>query len=145
MGLILLAILLFVGVCTGTTLRWDQPAYEAMTHNMALTNLLGAGGGIFSENFTSSVPMLPRLYGVQVSILPVILAILLIVHFFLIKHHGMSPTAQPPDSGEALHGKLAEMEVNPYNKQALIMVGYGLEIGMARKISNQKHNNRRKL
>jgi quinol-cytochrome oxidoreductase complex cytochrome b subunit len=58
---------------------------------MALTNLLGTLGGFFSDAFTTSVPMLPRLYSLHVSIVPLILALLLIAHFFLVKRHGISP------------------------------------------------------
>lgn len=128
-GIALLAVLLFVGVFTGTILRWDQEAYEAMTHNMELTKLLGAVGGFFSDGFTNSVPMLPRLYGVHVSIMPLILVILLISHFFLIKHHGISPTASQSDNGEAPLGKLpAEKQTGRYSRHALMMVGYGMTL-----------------
>ncbi|HEX2916395.1 MAG TPA: cytochrome b N-terminal domain-containing protein [Chloroflexia bacterium] len=128
-GIALLAVLLFVGVFTGTILRWDQEAYEAMTHNMELTKMLGAVGGFFSDGFTNSVPMLPRLYGVHVSIMPLILVILLISHFFLIKHHGISPTASQFDNGEAPLGKLpVEKETGRYSRHALMMVGYGMAL-----------------
>jgi len=105
-GIALLFLLLFGAVFSGTVMRWDQEAYEAMAHNMELATLLGAIGGVFSDAFTTSVQMLPRLYSRRVSIVPLILALLLIVHIFQIKHHGVSPTPTQADAGEAPNGRL---------------------------------------
>lgn len=128
-GLAMLVLLLFGGVFSGTVLRWDQESYEAMVHNMELAELLGAVGGFFSDAFTTSVPMLSRLYLAHVSIVPLLLLLLLIVHIFLIKHHGISPTPAQADAGEAPHGRLpAEKETGHYPTHARLMVGYGLAL-----------------
>ncbi len=128
-GLALLLLLLFGGVFTGTVLRWDQEAYEAMTHNMELSSLLGAAGGFFSDTFTTSVAMLPRLFMAHVSIVPLFLLLFLIAHIFLIKHHGLSPTPAQSDAGEAPGGRLPEeKETGHYPTHARIMVGYGLAL-----------------
>jgi quinol-cytochrome oxidoreductase complex cytochrome b subunit len=128
-GVVLLFLLLFGGVFSGTVLRWDQEAYEAMLHNMALTNLLGALGGFFSDAFTTSVPMLPRLYSLHVSIVPLILALLLIAHFFLVKRHGLSPTPTQADAGEAPRGRLPkDKEIDHYPTHLRLMFGYGLAL-----------------
>ncbi len=125
-GLVLLALLLFGEVFSGTILRWDQEAYEAMVHNMEATTFLGALGGFFSDAFTTSVAMLPRLYGVHVSILPLALALLLIVHFFLIKHHGIAPTPAQADAGEAPAGRLPRARMDArYSTHLRVMFGYG--------------------
>lgn len=128
-GLALLGLLLFGGVFTGTILRWDQEAYEAMLHNMELAGLLGALGGIFSDGFTTSVAMLARLYVTHVSIVPLLLTLLLIVHVFLIKHHGISPTPAQADAGEAPDGRLPlEKQTAHYPTHLRLMVGYGLAL-----------------
>ncbi|OJV91791.1 MAG: hypothetical protein BGO39_17960 [Chloroflexi bacterium 54-19] len=128
-GIALLGMLLFVGIFSGTILRWDQESYEAMSHNMELTNLLGALGGYFADAFTTSVSMLPRLYVLHVSIMPLLLALLLIVHFFMIKHHGISPTATQADNGEAPAGKLPPFKMTArYTTHLRLMVGYGIAL-----------------
>src|SRR6266496_3566229 len=97
-GLALLALLLFGATFSGTILRWDQEAYEAMVHNMEAVTILGSLGGFFSDAFTTSVSMLARLYVAHVSVIPMTILLLLIAHIFLIKHHGISPT---PTQAEA--------------------------------------------
>ncbi|HTD48544.1 MAG TPA: cytochrome b N-terminal domain-containing protein [bacterium] len=76
---------------TGTVLRWDQEAIEAMAHNVAFARLLGVFGGWFSPAFSSHVPLLTRLYMAHVSLLPLLLFILLSMHLYLVRQHGFSP------------------------------------------------------
>lgn len=126
-GLALLGLLIFGGIFTGTVLRWDQEAYEALAHNLEIAALFGAFGGFFSEAFTTSVSILPRLYIAHVSIVPLIIILFLIAHIFLIKHHGLSPTPAQADSGEAPGGRLPpEKETGRYPTHLRLMVGYGL-------------------
>src|SRR5215216_1953383 len=126
-GLVLLAPLMFGAFITGTVLRWDQEAYEALAHNMELATIFGAFGGFFSEDFTTSVSILPRLYIFHVSIVPLLLVFFLIAHIFLIKHHGISPTAAQEEAGEAPGGRLPpEKETGSYATHLRKMVGYGL-------------------
>ncbi len=128
-GLVLLVLLLFGGVFTGTVLRWDQEAYEAMVHNMELATFLGALGGFFSDGFTTSVSMLPRLYSLHVSIIPLLLLVFLIVHVFQIKHHGISPTATQADAGQATGGRLPQAKLTGrYTTHLRVMFGYGLAL-----------------
>lgn len=128
-GLALLFLLLFGAVFSGTVLRWDQEAYEAMAHNMELATLLGAIGGLFSDSVTANVPMVVRIYGTHVSTVPLLLALLLIVHFFLIKHHGISPAPAQADAGEAPGGRLPPAKMTGhYPTHLRLMVGYGLAL-----------------
>lgn len=128
-GVALLALLMFGGVFTGTVLRWDQEAYEAMTHNMELASIIGNLGGFFSDSFTTSVAMLPRLFTAHVSIVPLFILLFLIAHIFLIKHHSLSPTPAQSDAGEAPGGRLPEeKETGHYPTHVRIMVGYGLAL-----------------
>jgi len=76
---------------TGTVLRWDQGAIEALAHNVAFARLLGVFGGWFSPAFSSHVPLLTRLYMAHVSLLPLVLFILLSAHLYLVRQHGFSP------------------------------------------------------
>ena len=128
-GLGLLGLLLFGGIFTGTVLRWDQEAYEALEHNTATAQLFGTVGGFFSRGFTLSVGILPRLYAAHVSIVPLLLAGFLIAHIFLIKHHGIAPTATQADAGEAPGGQLPKERMTAkYSTHLRLMVGYGTAV-----------------
>ncbi|HET7263982.1 MAG TPA: cytochrome b N-terminal domain-containing protein [bacterium] len=76
---------------TGTVLRWDQEAIEALAHNVEFAALLGVFGGWFSPAFSSHVPLLTRLYMAHVSLLPLLLFMLLVGHVYLVRQHGISP------------------------------------------------------
>jgi quinol-cytochrome oxidoreductase complex cytochrome b subunit len=128
-GICLLGLLLFGGIFTGTVLRWDQEAYEALEHNTATALLFGTVGGFFSRGFTTSVAILPRLYAAHVSIVPMMLAGFLIAHIFLIKHHGIAPTAAQADAGEAPSGRLPKERMTAkYATHLRLMVGYGMAV-----------------
>lgn len=126
-GVALLGLLVFGGIFTGTVLRWDQEAYEALVHNLELANLLGVFGAFFSEGFTTSVPIVTRLYIAHISIVPLLLALFIIAHVFLIKYHGISPKPSQADAGEAPGGKLPEdKQTGRYPTHVRLMLGYGL-------------------
>jgi len=126
-GLALLGLLLFGGVFSGTVLRWDQEAYEAMTHNMEAATFLGGLGGFFASAFTTSVSMLPRLYSAHISTVPLLILLLVLVHILLIKQHGISATPAQAEAGEAPGGRLpAAKETATYPTHARLMVRYGL-------------------
>lgn len=76
---------------SGTILKLDQEAVEALEHSNELADVFGALGLWFSPEFTSSVPLVTRLYVAHVSILPLILTIVLAVHMLLIKRHRIAP------------------------------------------------------
>lgn len=114
-------------VFTGTVLRWDQESWKALQHNTEAAKLLGNFGTWFTPEFTRSTPILARLYIAHVSTLPVLLIILLIVHFFLIKKHGISPLPAQADTGEAPGGILPkERQSGRYSEHLKKMAGYGL-------------------
>lgn len=98
-GVALLATMLAL-FYTGTVLRWDQEAAEALEHNVAFTALLGIFGGWFSPTFSSHVPLLTRLYMAHVSLLPLVLFILLTAHVYLVRQHGISPHLTRPAAAE---------------------------------------------
>lgn len=91
-GVALLALTVGL-VFTGSALKWDQEALEALEHNVEVAALLGGIGSWFSPEFADSVPLLARLYIAHVSILPVVLGTLFVIHALLVKLHGLAPSA----------------------------------------------------
>jgi quinol-cytochrome oxidoreductase complex cytochrome b subunit len=128
-GVGLLGLIMFGAFFTGTVLRWDQESYEALAHNTEIASLFGAFGGFFSDAFTTSVAILPRLYIAHVSIVPMLLIFFLIAHIFLIKYHGISPTPAQEEAGEAPGGQLPkERQTANYMTHARKMLGYGIVV-----------------
>lgn len=88
-GVLLLA-LLFALAFTGTVLRTDQEAVEALAHATAGAGYAGPLGAILTPDFTPATPLLARLYGLHVSVLPLALLSLVALHLWLIRHLGVS-------------------------------------------------------
>jgi quinol-cytochrome oxidoreductase complex cytochrome b subunit len=76
---------------SGTILKQDQEAVEALAHNNEVADLFGFVGFWFSADFTNNVSIVTRLYIAHVSILPILVAAVLAVHMLLIKRHRISP------------------------------------------------------
>lgn len=85
----LMAAVLFLLVVTGTILRYDQEGFEALEHFRAGADLAGVLGAPFREDFTLSTPYLARIFGLHTSLLPIVLAALAGLHFWLIRHLGI--------------------------------------------------------
>lgn len=126
-GVALLATMLAL-FFTGTVLRWDQEAIEALEHNIEFAALLGIFGGWFSPTFSSHVPLLTRLYMAHVSLLPLLLFMLLVGHIYLVRQHGISPQLARAEPAGA-HYTFAH-----HLKQAVgygcIMLGLALALGV---------------
>ncbi len=90
-GVLLLA-LLFGLAFSGTVLRGDQEAIEAMAHATAGADLVGPLGAPLQESFTPSSPLITRMYGMHVSVLSLVLIGILGLHLWLIRHLGVSAT-----------------------------------------------------
>ena len=123
-GLGLLAVTLGL-LFTGTVLKWDQEGYEALNHNIEVANLLGAFGFFFSNDFAATLPLLGRLYIAHIIILPGIGALLLIAHFLLVKHHGISPLPAEADAA-ADGGPAPEGSGSTFTAHLVRMAGFGL-------------------
>ncbi|MBN9328337.1 cytochrome b N-terminal domain-containing protein [Cellulomonas sp. 73-145] len=89
-GLVTLAIF------TGTVLKWDQEGFEALGHNIEIGRLLGGVGLWFSPTFADQVPILVRLYGAHVVIVPGLILVLAVLHGLLVKKHKISPHPSLP-------------------------------------------------
>ena len=76
---------------SGTVLKQDQEAVEALEHNKEIADLFGFVGFWFSSDFTGNVSIVTRLYIAHVSILPLLVGAVLAVHMLLIKRHRISP------------------------------------------------------
>src|SRR3989442_1488639 len=67
-GVLLLALLLGLAL-TGTLLKADQEAVEALAHAMAGAKVAGPLGAPFQPNFTPSSPLFTRMYGLHAAVL----------------------------------------------------------------------------
>jgi len=85
-----MAGLLFLFLVTGTALRNDQEGSEALAHFVAGGNLTGLLGRFFTPEFTASTPLLSRIFSLHTSALPLALVALMGLHFWLIRHLGIS-------------------------------------------------------
>lgn len=92
--LILMTGLLF----TGTVLKWDQEAYEALAHFLWVADALGPLGVPVTEKFAQGVPLLSRIYMWHISLLPLITGAFIGLHLFYIKYHKLSPLPGQPES-----------------------------------------------
>ena len=123
-GLALLGVTLGL-LFTGTVLKWDQEGYEALGHNVEIGNLLGAFGFWFSADFTTSLPIIGRLYLAHIVILPALGTLLLISHFLLVKRHGIS--SLPAEADAAVDGgPVPAKGGSGFSAHLARMTGFGL-------------------
>lgn len=94
-GVLLLAIAIGL-YFSGTVLKWDQEAFEALEHNLVVGHLLGGLWHWFAPAFSQAAPLLLRLYVAHIVVLPATIFFVLVVHFWLIKKHGISPIPGRP-------------------------------------------------
>lgn len=125
-GLGLLAVTLGL-IFTGTVLKWDQEAFEALGHNVEVGTLLGTFGFWFSSDFAASVPLLGRLYIAHIAILPALGTLLMAGHFLLVKRHGIS--ALPVEADAAVDGgPEPDRGGSSFSAHLVRMAGFGLLI-----------------
>lgn len=102
---------------TGTVVKWDQEALEALEHNTEVGKLLGRFGFWFSPKF-GGTPLLTRLFIVHIAVLPALFTLVVAVHLMLVKFHGMAPSpfrrAPTPEPTE------------PFTRHLARLAGYGL-------------------
>jgi len=92
-GVLLLA-LLFGLAFTGTVLRADQEAVEALAHAVAGARFAGPLGAPLTPAFTPTSPLVTRLYALHVSVLPLALVAILALHLWLLRHLGVSASGE---------------------------------------------------
>ena len=88
-------VLLFVlgggALYSGTILKADQEAVEALAHNNEVADFFGIFGYWFSGDFSSDVDQLLRLYVSHITVIPLLIVTVLAVHLLLVKRHRISP------------------------------------------------------
>ena len=84
--MVLMVTLLF----TGTVIKWDQEAYEALAHFLWVAEQIGVFGLPLTEAFAPGVPLLNRIYMAHISLLPIITLLMLGLHLFYVKYHKLS-------------------------------------------------------
>lgn len=84
-----MAALLFLLIVTGTALRYDQEGFEALAHFVTGGELTDVLGAFFTEGFTRSTPLLSRVFSLHTSLLPLALLAVMLLHFWLIRQHGI--------------------------------------------------------
>ena len=106
---------------TGTVLKWDQEAMEAIEHNSEIAAILGRFGYWLSPEF-GGIPLLHRLYTLHIAILPAIFFLTIALHLLLVKRHGMAPSpfreGPVPEATEPFSRHLARL-----SGFALILIG----------------------
>ena len=121
-GVLLLALLLGLAL-TGTLLKADQEAVEALAHMMAGAQVVGPLGAPFQPNFTPSSPLLTRMYGLHVAVLPIVLVALLSLHLWLVRHLGVSAGGDSPTPFRT--------HLRPLGGFALLLVGVLAALALA--------------
>jgi len=111
-------LLTFLAVFTGTVLKWDQEAYEALIHNLDVAELLGGAGIWFTADLTDRVPILLRLYTAHAVILPGLILVLVVLHALLVKRHRISPHPSIPST--------ATEDKEPFTSHLLRVGAFGL-------------------
>jgi len=119
--------LVFLGVFTGTVLKWDQEGFEALVHNIELGNLLAGVGMWFSPEFADRVPILVRLYGAHVVIIPGLILVLVTLHGLLVKKHQISPHPSLPTAPSGDQAP-AEEPTEPFTHHLRRIGAFGLAL-----------------
>lgn len=86
---VVLNLLVFALVFTGSVLRADQEGVEALAHAVAGANLVGPLGSPLTPDFARSTSLLTRLHNAHVSLLPLVLFGVLGLHFWLVRYLGI--------------------------------------------------------
>lgn len=83
---------------SGTVIKWDQEGFEALEHFEIVTAMLGPLGPFLGSGLTDSVSMNVRMYGIHITLAPLILIALLGVHLYLVHVFNLSPLPRGPHS-----------------------------------------------
>ncbi len=106
MGLLLLFVIFAFGA-TGYLLPWDQWAYWTVTEGLDVVARVplvgGATAGILRGDPIVSGATLSRFFAIHVIVLPWLALGLLVLHFSLLRKHGIAPPAHLPSTTERDH------------------------------------------
>jgi ubiquinol-cytochrome c reductase cytochrome b subunit len=119
--------LVILGLFTGTVLKWDQEGFEALGHNLEVGKLLGGAGLWFSAEFADRVPILVRLYGAHVVIIPGLILVLVTLHGLLVKRHRISPHPSLPTDASGVQAP-ADEPTEPFTHHLRRIAAFGLAL-----------------
>ncbi len=119
--------LVTLGLFTGTVLKWDQEGFEALGHNIEIGRLLGGAGIWFSPDFANRVPILVRLYGAHVVIVPGLIIVLVVLHGLLVKRHKISPHPLLPTDESGQQAPAAE-PTEPFTHHLRRIAAFGIAL-----------------
>jgi quinol-cytochrome oxidoreductase complex cytochrome b subunit len=125
-GVAMFGLVIFA-LFTGTVLKWDQEGFEALGHNIEIANLLGGVGIWFSPDFASRVPILVRLYGAHVVIIPGMILVLFTLHALLVKRHHISPHPSLPTDASGAQAP-ADEPTEPFTHHIRRITALGLAL-----------------
>ena len=125
-GVAMFGLVIFA-LFTGTVIKWDQEGFEALGHNTEIADLLGGVGLWFSPDFASRVPILVRLYGAHVVIIPGLIVVLLTLHALLVKYHHISPHPTLPTDASGEQAPAAE-PTEPFTHHVRRIAALGLAL-----------------
>jgi quinol-cytochrome oxidoreductase complex cytochrome b subunit len=121
---------------TGTVLKADQEAVEALEHNNEIADFFGVFGFWFSADFSDAVDPLQRLYIAHVTIVPALIVALVAAHLLLIKRHRMAPlpwgsVAEVAERERQEHPVPFTSHLRHIGKWATVVVGVALVLAGA--------------
>ncbi len=119
--------LVTLGLFTGTVLKWDQEGFEALAHNIEIGELLGGAGMWFSPQFADQIPILVRLYGAHVVIVPGLIIALTVLHVLLVKRHKISPHPSLPTDDSGQQAPAAE-PTEPFTHHLRRIAAFGIAL-----------------
>lgn len=112
---------------TGTVLKWDQEAFEALGHNIEIGSLIAGVGLWFSPKFADQVPMLVRLYGAHTVIVPGLIIVLAVLHGLLVKRHKISPHPLLPTDASGTQAP-ADEPTEPFTHHLRRIAAFGVAL-----------------
>ena len=124
LGGVAMFALTFGAIFTGTVLKWDQEGFEALGHNIESAKELGPAGWWFTPAVAPDTPILARVYGAHVVLIPGLILLLLFVHVLLIKRHRISPHPLLPDDGTGQAP--ADEPTEPFTRHVRRISAFGL-------------------
>jgi ubiquinol-cytochrome c reductase cytochrome b subunit len=95
-GVALLGLGVFGAYFTGTVLKWDQEAFDALAHYRAGLRWLGPLGEFLGAEDAVSLNL--KLFASHVAILPLLIVFFVAVHFYLVNAHSLAPLPFGEDS-----------------------------------------------
>src|SRR5919108_2583483 len=117
-----LLVILFAFSYTGTVLKWDQEATEALEHQIGTAKMMGPLGSFLTQGFAPNVSLLARLYAFHVTVIPALAIPILGLHLILVRLNGISV---PIVVDRYKHFIPAVQEKVPFSTHIIRMFVYG--------------------